>query len=327
MDPYVYSPVYIQRRRQLERTELKRIGRVAGLCVLAYVLLQNLFSLPLLFEPLRSAYRDDATFQAAANMILSVVSVLAPFLVGGLYLEKRNRVEIFRFGKPASASLAVTAVALGFFVCMAGDYVTSWMVTAAEAVGVKLSMPEYPVPQDVFGRIVYAMMVAVLPPLVEEFALRGAIMQPLRRYGDRFAIVISAFVFAVLHGNLIQAPFAFIAGLGLGYAVCATGSIWTGVAIHFLNNFYSVVLEFLAEDIKDEAQMNRIYLALTLALVGVSVLGAVAHVLLRRKQAQPKPADLSLLTGGEKTAAVLLNVPMIIAMLAMVFITMQFVKI
>ena len=95
-----------------------------------------------------------------------------------------------------------------------------------DGIGFKLSSPDYEVTDDVFGRIVYFIMVAVVPPLTEELAIRGVIMQPLRRYGDRFAVVASAVLFAVLHGNLIQAPFAFIAGLGIGYAVCITGSLW-----------------------------------------------------------------------------------------------------
>ena len=326
LDPYLYSPIYTQRRRKQERTELRQIGRVAGCCIVGYVLLETLCSIPVALEPLRSLYFGNATFQAAFNMVLSVIGVFVPFLIGGLYLEKRSRTEIFCFGKPNSMPLAVTAVALGFFICMAGDYLTSLLITGASSVGVDLTMPEYALPKDLFGRIVYTLMVAVLPPLVEEFAIRGAIMQPLRRFGDPFAIVASAFIFAVLHGNLIQSPFAFIAGLGLGYAVCVTGTIWTGVAIHFLNNFYSVVLQFLVDAYPDEAQLNRIYLPLMLTLVGVSVLGGVAHVLLCKKYGLKKPADPSLLTGGEKAGALLLNVPMILAMLTMLWVTKQYIN-
>lgn len=71
--------------------------------------------------------------------------------------------------------------------------------------------------------------------------MRGVVMQPLRKYGDWFAILTSAFVFALMHGNLVQAPFAFIAGIGLGYAVIASGSLWTGILIHLLNNSISVI--------------------------------------------------------------------------------------
>ena len=71
--------------------------------------------------------------------------------------------------------------------------------------------------------------------------MRGVVMQPLRKYGDWFAILTSAFVFALMHGNLVQAPFAFIAGIGLGYAVIASGSLWTGILVHLLNNSISVI--------------------------------------------------------------------------------------
>ena len=39
----------------------------------------------------------------------------------------------------------------------------------------------------------------------------------------------------------MQAPFAFIAGIGLGYAVIASGSLWTGILVHLLNNSISVI--------------------------------------------------------------------------------------
>ena len=72
--------------------------------------------------------------------------------------------------------------------------------------------------------------------------MRGVVMQPLRKYGDRFAIVVSAVLFAALHGNMVQIPFAFIAGLALGYFAIITNSIWTSVAIHCLNNLSATVI-------------------------------------------------------------------------------------
>ena len=64
-------------------------------------------------------------------------------------------------------------------------------------------------------------------------------MQSLRKYGNLFAIVASAFVFGVFHGNAVQMPFAFLCGLVIGYAVMATESLWTGVIIHALMNSMS----------------------------------------------------------------------------------------
>ena len=67
-------------------------------------------------------------------------------------------------------------------------------------------------------------------------------MGNLRKYGDKFALLASALVFAVMHGNLVQAPFALIAGFGLGYLSIKTGTIWTGIAIHAANNLISVIV-------------------------------------------------------------------------------------
>ena len=64
---------------------------------------------------------------------------------------------------------------------------------------------------------------------IEEFAMRGVVMQSLRKYGDWFAIIMSSLVLALVHGNMVQIPFAFIAGIAIGYAVTVTGSMWTGV--------------------------------------------------------------------------------------------------
>ena len=77
---------------------------------------------------------------------------------------------------------------------------------------------------------------SIIPPLIEEFALRGVLMQSLRKYGNAFAIITSAFVFGIFHGNAVQIPFAFLCGLVIGYAVIATESIWTGIIIHALMN-------------------------------------------------------------------------------------------
>ena len=215
----------------------------------------------------------------------------------------------------------VFAVPLGFFVCLAGNYISSIFVNIMSDIGFSLSSPDFDVPSDIPGRIVYLVSIAVVPALVEEFAIRGAVLQPLRRYGDKFAIIASAIIFAVLHGNLIQAPFALIAGIALGYAVCITNSIWTGVLIHFCNNLYSVIIEFLIEDIADEQLLNRIYIITMIALYAVSILGSVIFVIVKGKR--KLMPSFTLISDGQKMKSFLINLPMVIAILIMLKITAQ----
>ncbi len=312
-------------RQTEEKKSIKRIGSAAALGVMGYLAINTILSIPLTFPVLNDLYMKDPAFQSVVTIFLSVLGMLIPFGVCGMHLEKKTGTDAFRFDKPVSAPLMITAVCLGFFVCLAGNYVTSIYVELMDKIGITLTAPEFGVPSDLPGRIVYALAIAVVPALVEEFAMRGAVMQPLRKYGDWFAIVASAIVFAVLHGNLIQAPFALVAGVAIGYAVCVTESLWTGVIIHFCNNFYSVVTEFMIADIPDEKKLNTVYYITLAVLYAVTIAGSVAFVLIRKNKRLVRPA--TALSGGQKMLAFMLSAPIIFALIIMLVLTTQFVEI
>lgn len=79
-------------------------------------------------------------------------------------------------------------------------------------------------------------------PFIEEILFRGAVMRSLQNFGRRFAVVASALIFGLIHGNLVQTPFAFLVGLVLGYAAMEYG-IWWSIALHFFNN--AIIAELL----------------------------------------------------------------------------------
>lgn len=325
MNLYNYNPYQSELLLQMqnEKKNIRFLGSVAGLSVVGYVVIQNIIGTVIFLTPLGVLYETNPAVQSVITIFYSLFSLLIPFGFAGFYLEKKTGANVFNFGKPVSTPLMLTAVPLGFFVCLVGNYVTSVFANLMDGAGVSLSAPEYDVPSDFAGRMIYVIAIAVVPALVEEFAIRGAVLQPLRKYGDKFAILASAIVFAVLHGNLIQAPFALIAGIGIGYAVCMTNSIWTGVLIHFCNNFYSVATEFMLADITDEAALNTVYYAVLIALYVISIAGSVLFVILRGKRRLVP--SFTKLTEGRKMRSFVLNVPMIIGVIIMFYVTLQFI--
>lgn len=78
--------------------------------------------------------------------------------------------------------------------------------------------------------------VAVFAPVFEEIFFRGFILHNLLPYGKKFAIVASSFLFGILHGNLLQSPYAFLVGLVLGYTAVEYGLVWS-IVLHIFNNF------------------------------------------------------------------------------------------
>lgn len=81
-----------------------------------------------------------------------------------------------------------------------------------------------------------------LAPFGEEILFRGFLLQNFKRYGVRFAIMFSATLFGICHGNIVQTPFAFILGLLLGYITVSYGLKYA-IAVHIFNNM--VLADFL----------------------------------------------------------------------------------
>lgn len=115
-----------------------------------------------------------------------------------------------------------------------------------------------------------------LPALAEEFLVRGVLMGVLRPLGDGFAIVASAAVFGIMHGNLMQAPSAFAAGLLFGFVAVKTGSLWPGIIGHFINNLVSTAIQYTGQLYGETAQLGlnnaMFFIMLAAGLVGVYVL-------------------------------------------------------
>ena len=81
-----------------------------------------------------------------------------------------------------------------------------------------------------------------LAPFGEEILFRSFLLQNFKRYGVRFAIIFSAILFGIYHGNIVQTPFAFILGLLLGYITVSYGLKYA-IAVHIFNNM--VLADFL----------------------------------------------------------------------------------
>ena len=80
-------------------------------------------------------------------------------------------------------------------------------------------------------------VVGLLAPLVEEVVFRGAVLRVLlEKLTPWKAIVVSALLFSLVHGNPAQMPYAFIGGLLLGWMYWRTGSIIPGMVYHWVNN-------------------------------------------------------------------------------------------
>lgn len=117
-----------------------------------------------------------------------------------------------------------------------------------------------------FSMLLYT---CLLSPVIEEFIYRGIILRSLDKYEKSFAIISSALLFALIHGNILQFPSAIAIGLILGY-LAEEYSIKLTIIIHILNNLFSEIMSLLALYIGDNILM-AVNSAIILVLLGIVI--------------------------------------------------------
>lgn len=114
--------------------------------------------------------------------------------------------------------------------------------------------------------------IAVIGPVVEELFFRGAITKELlAKYSPTNAILISAFVFGIIHVNPIQTINAFFMGLMLAWLYYKTCSLMPGILLHVLNNAFTVYVEKYHPE-WNEIQMLHDPIAIVAAVIVLGLL-------------------------------------------------------
>lgn len=307
-------------------TSLRRYGFGAGWVMLACVLMQTIVGLFIRFTSLSAIYASDTFCFHAISAIAQFFYTFVPFFV--LYLlskpSEKRQMNVFSF--PKSKELFVLAVCAGMMFCMLGNTATSLFSATISVFGIEFGsgLEDLATPSGGLEILIYVINFAVLPALFEEFAFRCVLLQPLRRYGDWFAILATSFCFAILHGNMVQIPFAFIAGIALGYFCIKTKSIWTSVTIHFLNNLFSVISTIYYDKHPDSSVF--FYYVVTSAIVFI---GAIAMVLFKRNCNVKLKKDATVMAKNKllKRAAYVTSPVLIIAIYNAVYTSLSLTKV
>jgi membrane protease YdiL (CAAX protease family) len=144
----------------------------------------------------------------------------------------------------------------------------------------------------------------------------------LRKYGDKFAIIASAVLFACMHGNMVQIPYTVVGGMLLGYLAVATGSLWPSVILHFVNNLYSVVIIAVNDNFGENAS-TVVTVLMLIAFVVIGVMGIVRFIKLKYKVTLTEEKTLTI---GAKISAFTKNGPTIVAIVLLIAITISNIK-
>lgn len=186
-----------------------------------------------------------------------------------------------------TALTSASMMFLGTATCFSASYVNSLLFPISEEAS------EIYFSSDIRGGYALVLMfisTAIIPAFVEELLFRGVILSNIRPYSEGGAILISALLFGLMHQTPFQLFYATAIGVILGIIRVKTGSIWTGILVHFFNNFLSVLQTYLLE-CYDVQTGNVVYTVITLSVIVIGiVLGAVLYTV-NLKNSTPKSVE------------------------------------
>lgn len=228
------------------RLQLKKTSSGIGYYIFAMILALNAVSVLLMVL----AIIVDGSLKNPAYLLLdNIASISSMFIIGLFYclFSKTQLNDVFPL-KKISLKMAAATVTISLALALLANFFADLFVGGISLFGIKNYAEMDFTTNNPVEIILNIIAISIIPALSEEFAFRGIILSRLRKYGDGFAVFISALLFGLLHGNIVQIPFAFIVGLGLAFVTIKTSSIVPAIITHFLNNLSSVIISIIEEN-------------------------------------------------------------------------------
>jgi len=209
------------------------------------------------------------SYESAIGMSLIYSLSLCLAIGFGLFIRRQYQFPIKRFPVLAVLIAGISLIVIHLFL----DPLTSLVPPSELFNKMLLDTVKQPVQ--------YFFMIVIAAPILEELFFRGIILDGfLKNYKPKYAILASAFLFGVIHGNLPQGISAFLSGILIGWVYWKTNSVLPGIFMHLINNLISFISVMLTP--KEELFMsmrdsigNPLYYWLIVVGSGVIVLAGI----------------------------------------------------
>lgn len=150
---------------------------------------------------------------------------------------------------------------------------------------------------DVISNVLF---IGLFTAIAEEFMFRGVLQTIFYRWTKNIhvAILITAILFSAFHMEFFGFLPRLLLGLFFGYFVAWSGSIWTGVWAHFINNSTIVIITYLFQQKFFTGDVNNQHVFNTIAYV-LSLVITFALLILYKKISDLRKQQ-PLLSDGEE---------------------------
>lgn len=267
---------------KLEKYKFRTLALSIGMTVILYFVIQIISELifnVLVASILKNVF-TDIQIRLITMAISSIVSLILPYGFICLYTNKYENKVKSNFKENGKIFL----ISVFFTGLIQIALIILQMVSGLENKAVE-SILDMDGLNNIFTAVLFVLTIAIIPGIFEEILFRKGLINLTRKFGDKFAILISSIVFAVCHLNITQGIFAFFMGLILGNLYIKTGKMRYNMLLHALNNSYAAIGTILVY-----CELSSAYLGLTIFALVIILIGGVVFIeeLIRKVKAKEK---------------------------------------
>ncbi len=239
-------------RKKAESRALMRDAQWIGtatLLVLAFSAIGDMVITPVMQWLWPSSQSQSVYYQAVLYLLSSPLCILPAFYIAACGAN-RSLKSLLPFHTVNGLNF-FGCVLFGFWGILAGNILSDILLIffpfAQENLNVLMGKSATN-PYELLAELGY---LCLIPAVIEELAFRGVALQMFRKYGDGFAVLLSAILFGLFHGNMVQIPFAMGLGVVAGYITLITKSLLPAMVLHFCNNAIACLYAYFFSEIYD----------------------------------------------------------------------------
>lgn len=231
-----------------------------GMRVFLYLIILLICSLAGVVLSMLVMFSSDTGLKIGQGLSSALMFIVPP-IVFYLITRKERPMQALGFRKASPAWLILVGIALMFLSLPVTNQLTDWN-ESMKLGGVFMRLEEWMQSLEeaaqtatermlntstLGGLLLNLLVIAMIPAIGEELTFRGVLQQSLTRgmKNPHVAILLSAAIFSFIHFQFYGFLPRMFLGVLLGYLFYTTGSLWTSIAMHFVNNGTAVVLYYL----------------------------------------------------------------------------------
>lgn len=198
--------------------------------------------------------------------IVQWISCIGMFFVPAIiwcrYIKKENPLTAFKFTRPSAKAIAIAVVfalvSVPFgsstvewiemlpFPQAVRDYVDGQLVTQIKSIYSLMGGEDCSNPLYIFNAV---LLIGIVTGIVEETMFRGAVRKVFSDHlGVHTTAILVGLVFSLIHFEFYGFIWRWFLGGFYVYLVYYSGSIWTSIIAHAINNSVAVVVSLMADE-------------------------------------------------------------------------------